>query len=146
MCESLIYVINSTEKTNSGTGVTYDIDFGNLNSQYDDFMVEVIGCSINETVLAGDPIVLTAENFANTGSFCSGLLNSNECVVSILNTDSASLSGSTGIMFKASDLRRKRRITFNMRTMDMALATSTTDINVGSDTIWMLTLKLTPLS
>ena len=145
MCESLIYVINSTEKTNSGTGVTYDIDFGNLNSQYDDFMVEVIGCSVNDTFGTYDPIVLTAENFANTGLFCSGLLNSNECVVSIINTDATSLSGSTGIMFKASDLRRKRRIRFNMRTMDMALATSTTDINVSYDTIWMLTLKLTPL-
>jgi hypothetical protein len=144
--QSFNYVISSTEKVNAGTGVVYDIDLGNLNNSHDEYLVEVLDLSIDGKVLnSAGYIILTAENFAENGFFCRNKLSTNESIIAAINVNDNVLYGVGGTKFKAKGFRMKKRVRFNMRKFDLDLAVSGTDINVGGDSEWLLTLKMTPI-
>ena len=144
--QSFNYVISSTEKVNAGTGVVYDIDLGNINNIHNEYLVEVLDLSIDGKVLnTAGYLILTAENFAEDGFFCRNKLSANECIISAINVNEQVLYGVGGTKFKAKGFRMNKRIRFNMRKFDLDLAVSGTDINVGGDSEWLLTLKMTPI-
>ena len=144
--ESFMYSISSTEKTNSGTGNTYEIDVGKLNTSYDKFQVEVVSWSLGSASsfsASDDQILLTAQNFAEDYE---NQINSNECILSIANFTDTGMNGTSGVTFKTSGLRMGKKITFKIRMLDLSLATSGTVINVSSNvTYWLLLLRLTPI-
>jgi hypothetical protein len=144
--ESFIYCVSSAEKLNSGTGNTYEIDVGKLNTSHDHFLVEVVSCSFgpaNSFSGNDDQILLTVEGLAENYE---NYVNGNEAILTIANYTNTGMTGTNGAIFKAKDLRMGKRVTFKIRMLDLNLATSGTDINAGGNTTyWLLMLKFTPI-
>ena len=144
---SFTYTICSDERINDTPNqVVYAIDFGGFNSQYNDFYVEVVSCAINEhhDQLSGY-MFLACDGLADSGVFCPGILQNSEAIISVIRTNRTSLISNGGISFNVTNARMKRRVFFRMFLSDFEVPVSGTDINVGGETRWILTLKLTPI-
>ena len=89
MDNSFTYMICSDDRTNAilpaaGNGILYEVMFGGLSEQYDDYMCEVVSISVT----AGIPLQTTyymfcAENLSESGYFCRSILTSKECILGI---------------------------------------------------------------
>ena len=145
---SFNYTISSDDRTNTDPDqIYYDIDFGNLNTNYNDFQIEVVNC-----ILSGDIdntigyFILTVEGLHDDGVFCKTQLNSNQAVVCVIPTNADVLMSNGGVSFRANNLRMTKRVTFRLLNPDFTAVTDGTDINTTSETKWLLTLRLTPIN
>jgi hypothetical protein len=147
--ESFIYTISSEDRLNSiGVATTiYDINFGGFNSNHDDFRIEVVNFVLNGNVLAANGfLILAAENLHSNGVFCREILSSQDCILCSISTNADTLMSSGGITFNVNNCRINKRIRFKLLLPDLTPAISTTDINIGAETVWLLTLQVIPLS
>ena len=145
--ESFIYTISSDDRTNTDADqIYYDIDFGGLNSKYNNFRIEVVNC-----ILSGDVdntigyLILACDNLHSNGVFCRESLNSNQCVVAIIPTNADVLMSNGGVSFLADNIRSIRPVTFRLLNPDFTAVTDGVDINVSAETKWLLTLRLIPV-
>ena len=143
--QNINYVISSDDKTNTGIGNYYDIEFGGLNTGFEDFIVTVNQVVLNGNVLSSNGyILLTAENLA-TGNdvFSPGILGANECIVGVISTNIDGLMSNTGISFRVNNIRTRKQIKFRLLTPDFNSAVSGTDININNiETRWVLQMSL----
>ena len=143
--QDINYVISSDDRTNTGIGNYYDIDFGGLNTSYDDFIVTVKQIVLNGNVLSSNGyILLTADNLA-TGNdvFSPSILGANECILGVISTNIDGLMTNTGISFRVNNIRTRKQIKFRLLTPDFNSAVSGTDINIGGvETRWVLQMSL----
>jgi hypothetical protein len=151
---SFTYMISSQDRTNTlpaaGFGIVYDINFGGFSEQYDDYMCEVISFAATSGFTAATNYwIICAENLAETGYFCRSKLSPRECILSILplnaTQDAFTQSDGGNIKFRINKCRVQREITFFILKPDFTPAVVGTDINIGTETRWLLTLKMTPI-
>ena len=148
--KSFTYVISSNERTNSiGTNTnTYDINFGGFSDSHDNFYFEVINTAIQGNTLGTNVfLLLVAEGLADNGSFCNSKLG-REAIMSTIPLAANTMmlnNGSSGNVFRANNCRMKKKIRFRFLKPDLTVAVDGTDINVGAETKWFLTFKVTPI-
>jgi hypothetical protein len=145
--DSFNYTISSDDRTNiTADQIYYDVNFGGLNSQYDDYKIEVVNC-----ILSGDVdhdigyLILTCEGLHENGVFCRTLLNANECVICTIPINVDTLMSNGGVSFIANNLRMPKHVRFKLLNPDFSPVTNGSDINTLSETKWLLTLRLTPI-
>ena len=143
--ESFTYMICSQEKTNT-EGTYYDIDFGGFGNNNENYKIDVINFIVNDTLLESHGyMVFLCENLADDGSFCTSLLNGNQSILTTVSTEINSLMATNGSTFIARNCKQKKRVRFKFVNPDLSDVVDTTDINVGADTNWVLTLKMTSI-
>jgi hypothetical protein len=143
--QDINYVISSDDKTNTGIGNFYDIDFGGLNTGFEDFIVTVKQIVLNGNVLSSNGyILLTAENLATGNDVFSPVkLGANECIIGVISTNIDGLMSNSGISFRVNNIRIRKQIRFRLLTPDFNSAVSGTDINIaGIETKWVIQLSL----
>lgn len=154
--ESFTYVISSNDRTNSiGTNTnTYDIDFGGFSSNHETYLFEVLNILLSGQTLDGNNmLILVANDLADNGYFCSASLNtSSNALISrptivgfipLVSTVDMFNSGSGGISFVVKNCRIKRKIRFKLIKSNFVDAVDTVDINVGGESKWFLTMRVT---
>ena len=147
MDESFNYVISSDDRVNIGQLTnTYEINFGGFNSNYENFNVEIIQLILNGNVLSSNGyIMLIAENLADNGVYCPQILDANQAIVAVISTNIDGLISNSNITFRCNQCRMIKRIRFSLHKPDFNECISETDINIGYETRWVLTLKMTPI-
>lgn len=145
---SFNYTISSDDRINTDANqIYYDIDFGGLQSPYDNFQIEVVNCVLNGSVeeLNGY-LILTCQGLHDDGIFCRKVLNANECIMCTIPTNIDTLMSSGGISFRANNCRMVKRIKFRFLSPSFDPVIDGTDINLsGAETKWLLTLRMTPI-
>ena len=144
------YIFSSDDRTNSiGTPTNkYEINFGGLNTAYNDFYCEIIQVVLSGSVLGTNGyLYLVAEDLASgEDRFCSSILNNNEAIVGIISTNIDSLMTNTNISFRTRDVRVPKRVTFKLLKPDFNDCISGTDINIGGiETRWVVSMRLIPI-
>jgi len=143
--ESFTYIICSQEKTNT-EGTHYDIDFGGFGNNNENYKIDVLNFIVNDTLL--EPrgfMIFLCEDLADNGSFCTSLLNGNQAIITTISTESNSLMSTSGSTFIARNCKQKKRVRFKFVNHDLSDVVDDQDINLGYDTDWVLTLKMTPI-
>ena len=155
--ESFIYMFCSDEKKTVAEGGTnsniiWDFDFGGFEHPYDNYKVEVLNCTHNGNVAAGNAFLyMIADNLADSGYFFRKKLSNRQAVLSVLPVSAigdayTQTDGSTSTIFNVKNCRTKKRISIKFLKPDFTDLVDATDINVGGVTTrWFLALKLTPL-
>ena len=145
--EAFNYTISSDDRTNTDPDqIYYDINFGNLNSKYNNFQIEVVNC-----VLSGDVdntigyFIFTVEGLHENGVFCRTLLSSNQAVLCVIPTNADILMSNGGASFRANNLKMTKKITFRLLNPDFTAVSDGSDINTSAETKWLLTLRLIPI-
>lgn len=154
--EAFTYMISSQEKTNINVNQSptlWEFDFGNFESPYEDYKIEVINCAHNGFVLASNVFyMLVCEGLTgNNGNFFRKKLSNREVVLSVLPLNAISDSyiqteGSTGTTFTVQGCRIKKTIRCYFLKPDFTPLIDATDINVGGTSHWFVTFKVTPIS
>ena len=148
--DAFTYMICSDDKKND-TNDFYDIDFGGFELPYDNYKCEVLHCGINGRVNAALVyIYLVADNLTNNGNFIRSKLKNREVVVGVIPCSAIGdaylqADGSIGTIFNVINCRVKRRVKFSFVRSDFGTIVNGQDYNVGGDTRWFLTLKMTPI-
>lgn len=145
--ESFNYVICSDERINTAANqIYYDINFGNFNSPYEEYELEVVNCVVNGGVLSTNGYIsLIATGLNEGGVFCKGLLNPDDSLICSIPTNIDTLMSSGGVRFRVKNCRMSKLIRFALLKPSFAAVESGVDINVGDETRWVLTLRMTPV-
>ncbi len=93
---------------------------------------------------------IVADNLANNGNCLRSKLKNREMVVAVLPVVQIAdtyvqSDGSIGTTFNVINCRVKRRVKFSFVRSDFGTIVNGQDYNVGGDTRWFLTLKMTPI-
>jgi hypothetical protein len=151
---SFTYVISSDEKLNTGTQITYDIDFGGFGGLYKNYQCEVLSFNINGFISATPSAIgyfmFLCENLNNDGIFMNKKLSNRDSFISITPLSAVvgaycRSDGSSGVSFRVNNCQMKRPVRFKFLKPDFTSPVDGTDINVGGETKWILVLKLTPI-
>ena len=137
--ESFTYMICSQEKTNI-EGTYYDIDFGGFGNNNENYKIDVLNFIVNNTLLETRGfMIFLCEDLADNGSFCTSLLNGNQAILTTVSTDINSLMATNGSSFIARNCKYKKLVRFKFVNPDLSGVVDTVDINVESNTNWVLT-------
>ena len=152
---SFTYVISSDERTNTaGNQIFYDIDFGGFSGKNQDYNCEVLSFSINGRTTATPReigyLMFMCKNLNDDGFFMVRKISNRDCLISIVPLSavidaSCQADGSVGISFKVYNCQMRRPVKFKFLKPDFTTPTSTTEINIGAETRWLLVLRLTPI-
>jgi hypothetical protein len=144
--ESFNFVISSDDRVNTTANqIYYDLDMGMVNSSHSNFIVEVIQIVLNGNILGTNGYLLfTAEGLADNGLFCRNKLSSSQAVLGVISANIDGLMCNTPTTFLANNIRMKKRVRFSLLKPDFSPVVSGVDINIGDETRWVLTLKMTP--
>ena len=106
-----------------------------------------------QTLDGNNMLILVANDLADNGYFCSASLNtSSNALISrptivgfipLVSTVDMFNSGSGGISFVVKNCRIKRKIRFKLIKSNFVDAVDTVDINVGGESKWFLTMRVT---
>ena len=142
--EPFIYTICSDDRTNKEDDpAIYYIDFGGFNSQYDNYKCEVQSIILNRNFKTDiGYFILTARGLHENGKFCSSKLNSDECVLSVI-TSNTIIANENEIFVNVKNCRIARQIMFEFLLPDFTPVGEKFHIN--EETFWVLTLKMTPI-
>ena len=146
--QSFIYTLSSEERINNDAITDqYIMSFGGFaDSPHNNYRCEVVNCILNGNVLTDHGfIMLIADGLNSNGSFCSGMLGGAETLICPISTNEDVLMSSGGIQFEARDIRTKREVQFYFRDPFFEPIIDGVDINLTTETVWLLTLKLTPI-
>ena len=146
--KSFIYTLSSEERINN-EAITdrYIMSFGGFaDSPHNNYKVEVVNCILNGFVLNDHGfIMLICDGLNSNGSFCSGMLGGSETIICPISTNEDVLMSSGGIQFEARDIRTKRQVEFYFKGPFFEDIEDGVDINLTTETVWLLTLKMTPI-
>jgi hypothetical protein len=145
--QSFNYTISSSDRINSADNqIYYDIDFGGFSSNNDNYKIEVVNCVFSGGVAEDNGyLIMTCDGLNENGVFCRKVLNSTESILCVIPVNVDVLMSSGGIEFIANNIRTERRIRIKLLKPDFTPVVDGTDINVGIETEWLLTLRLTPV-
>ena len=147
MNNSFNYVISSKDRINQGANpLYYDINFGGLNTEYDNFYIEVLQCNITSDLNdINDYLVMTCKGLNENGIFCPTNLNADECILCTIPIDIRDTKqGFGGISFRSNNCRMLKTIRITFLTQDMVPVIAS-DVNTINETQWILTLRMTPI-
>ena len=145
--ETFTYIICSDDRINTAPNqYEYDINFGGFNLPYENYYVEVINCIIDPATIDGaiGYIYLTCTNLHENGVFCRNKLNANECIMSIVPTVGDDKIAKGDIIFNAFNVKMQKQVKFRLLLPNFQ-PVDELDINIGYETTWVLTLRLTPI-
>jgi hypothetical protein len=156
MDKSFTYMICSDDRKNTTLPadtypIFYNIDFGGFGEEYDNYMCEVVSLGLSGGTLGSIRyIMMVCENLSNDGYFCRNKLSSNNVILSIIPMsavqDSLLQSDGGNVKFRVNNCRIFKEVKFYFLRPDFTPVLVGGDLNNGgTETNWILTLKMTPI-